>query len=145
MMTALVVAVFAASCGYGLAKLEQAEEDRAFLSSALVIAVANRNEPEVERLLARGADPNARFNAPRPGAIFDRLALFLGFRPKPDPGDPVLVMAAHSQNVPLLKLLLQHGADVLSKDAAGSTALSTAVERNDVEAQKLLRSYGARE
>ena len=73
-------------------------------------AAGKGSEPLVRVLLARGADVNAR--AVHKGHQID--------------GRTALMYAAAGNNLALVKLLLEHGADPFIKDASGFTALSYA-------------------
>src|SRR5688572_14094446 len=76
----------------------------------LHLASAKGSEPLVRVLIARGADVNAR--AVRKGHQLD--------------GRTALMNAATGNNLAVVKLLLEHGADPFVKDASGFTALSYA-------------------
>jgi ankyrin repeat protein len=96
------------------------------VSATLVNAVPPRNSGHlVTRLLAAGADPNAK-----------------------DPeGRSVLILAASSDNVPeeAVQTLLDRGADVNAKTPAGETALGMARLRGDTPIVRLLVRAGARD
>ena len=91
-------------------------------TTALHWAVYNDDVPLVDRLLAAGADPNARndYNA------------------------TPLVEAAIVSNPAVIKRLLKAHADVESANADGQTALMVIARSNNVEAAKLLLKAGAK-
>ena len=76
---------------------------------------------KVRLLLAHGANVNARSET-------DRTAL--------------LVAASYPQTVPLLHLLLDHGADLRVQDRGGATALGLAVRSADVDVVRFLVERG---
>ena len=76
---------------------------------------------KVRRLLARGANVNARSQT-------ERTAL--------------LVAASYPGTVNLLRLLLERGADVRAQDRAGATALSLAVRSSDIDVVRFLVERG---
>lgn len=63
---------------------------------------------------------------------------------QPDPrGFPPLVMATYTNNVEMTKLLIQHGARIDAKDAAGNTALMGVSFKGFYEMAKSLIHNGA--
>jgi hypothetical protein len=90
-------------------------------NESLAIAAAEGDISQVRRLLARGASPN-------------------GYGP--DGHAPVLVYAAGNNNVEIVKLLLEKGADPARRDRDGKTALDHARENKNIEAIKILEANG---
>lgn len=87
----------------------------------LSLACTNQSATMVEKLLKAGADPNG---VPS--------------------GTPVLMMAARTGNVDIVKSLLAHGADANAKESArGQTALMWAVAEKHPEVERLLIDHGA--
>jgi uncharacterized protein len=91
-------------------------------TTALHWAVYNNDVSQIDRLLATGANANARN----------------------DYGSTPLVEAAVVGNVPVIKALLKAGADVESANADGQTALMLIARTNNVEAAQLLLKHGAK-
>lgn len=107
----------------------------------LASAVRSRRSLLTLKLLRRGADPNSRVApvgeteadddgeaAPlRPGRNHDSVGLA---RPRPLLGEErLLQQAVRDGSEPLVRMLLEHGADINAADSAGCTALHTAVTR----------------
>ena len=93
-------------------------------SEALIKALRKGDVKQVQELLKKGADVNA----------------------KDGHGSPALVLAAESDyrgRTELMKLLLEKGADVNAKTKGGWTALMEAALRGHVELVKLLLDKGA--
>jgi ankyrin repeat protein len=93
-------------------------------NEALIIAVLKSDLKQVQELLKKGADVNA----------------------KDEHGRPVLVLAAESDRrgrTKMVKLLLEKGADVNAKDQSGRTPLMKATETGSLEMVKLLLDKGA--
>jgi uncharacterized protein len=87
----------------------------------LSLACTNQSAAMVERLLKAGADPNG---VPS--------------------GTPVLMMAARTGNVDVVKSLLAHGADANAKESTrGQTALMWAVAEKHPDVERLLIDHGA--
>jgi ankyrin repeat protein len=90
-------------------------------NESLAIAAAEGDISQVRRLLSRGASPN-------------------GYGP--DGHAPALVYAAGNNNVEIVKLLLEKGADPTRRDFEGKTALDRAREYKNIEAVKILEANG---
>jgi hypothetical protein len=89
----------------------------------LMLAAANGDTKGVQRLLAAGADVNARDQS----------------------GQTALIIACRTPNVPseLVKALLTAGADVNTRSRNDYTALSWATSRGNTEVIRILRRSGA--
>ncbi|MFZ3212588.1 MAG: ankyrin repeat domain-containing protein, partial [Terriglobales bacterium] len=86
-------------------------EEKKSLDGALLEAVEYDNRSEVQRLLAQGADPNAR----------------------DEHGVTALMKSAEDMDAALARLLIAAGADVNARDAVGMTALLTAADDGSPE------------
>ena len=88
------------------------------------------DQPElVGALLARGADPNARLKKPMP-----RVGRWLGGALEvKQTGATAFWLASHLANVPMMKLLVERGADPLLASDDGSTPLMMAVGLDNYE------------
>jgi len=117
----------------------------------LMIAAAEGHEPVVVRLIAAGADVNARNARGRTALMF---AASYGFRsiaetllengadanivPDDGTGWPALIAAADAGHAELVELLLAHGADRTIRDKNGMTALMRAEEHRRRAVVRLL-------
>ena len=90
-------------------------------TTALHWAIYHNDVGLIDRLLAAGANPNARN----------------------DYGSTPLALAAVVANVDVIKKLLKAGADVESANADGQTALMIVARTSNVEAARVLLSHGA--
>jgi uncharacterized protein len=83
----------------------------------------------VKALLARGANPNARLKK-----VIPRVGRFLGGALEVKQiGATPFWLAAHLANVPMMRLLVEHGADPLLASDDGSTPLMMAVGLDNYE------------
>lgn len=125
---------------FALAWAGYREYNYEMLQRPLVEAVGNGRVAEVEALLRRGADPNLRVNLPGPFA-------FWGGGPSKASSDDrtILMLTAGNPKTDILRLLLEHGADVNRKQngSFASTALDLAALSGSVEGLKLLIAKGA--
>jgi len=87
----------------------------------LMLAAAEGSVRKVKRLIARGANVNARN---RQGAT-------------------ALMYAILSGSVEVARILIENGADVDARDCNGKTALMQAVDRGNIDIVKLLLENGA--
>ena len=103
---------------------------------ALIYASAKGNKADVERLLGKGADINARLKHPAAlgKVLYTQTA-----------GWTALMMASYLRNTEIVKLLLNRGADVDAKGPTGKTALMIAVEEDHYDIVELLRQHRAKE
>lgn len=90
-------------------------------NESLAIAAAEGDISQVRSLLARGASPN-------------------GYGP--DGHAPALVYAAGNNNVEIVNLLLERGADPTRRDFNGKTALDHARENKNIEVIRILEANG---
>ena len=111
----------------------------------LVRATEQGDLPTVETLLKQGCSANYQ----RPGVLSaptDQSAR-LRLQSRSDrsrfAGTPLLEIAAQNNDLPLLKLLLQRGANVDGRGVYGYTALIRAASRANVEVVSLLLRTGA--
>ncbi len=88
-------------------------------NESLAIAAAEGDISQVRRLLARGASPN-------------------GYGP--DGHAPALVYAAGNNNIEIVKLLLEKGADPTRRDFDGKTALDYARKNKNTDVIKILEA-----
>lgn len=126
----------------------QAEPERLFR------AVRSGDATEIERLLARGADPNLRDERGEPllllgvngGADVVRALLAGGAEVDltNDEGETALIRAAAGA-LDVVRLLLGAGAEVSHRDALGVSALTVAKEAGASAIVALLRERGATE
>ncbi len=127
------------------------------LNGKLAEAVKASNAKAVERLLGKGADPNAFIAGGRNSAF--HLALFMNdaavIRLLADAGADLskadqnnifpLALAAQRNNAEIVGLLIDKGADVnaVNKNPVLSTALMDAAEANALDALRVLVDRGA--
>ena len=93
----------------------------ALRAGPLALAIRYRQPAMVRRLLARGADPNGR--APQAGM------LACAVRHLPDPA--------------ILRLLIEHGAELDAADGDGNTALNFAARDDQLQLARILLEAGA--
>lgn len=89
----------------------------------LYSAIMNGNAKSVQALLEGGADPN----------LHDSLNSF----------DPPISIAVFTIRLPMVQLLLDHGAQVDILDTSGKTPLMWSCSRGFIEATRLLLEWGA--
>lgn len=90
---------------------------------ALLIAAAQGDEAGVKKLIAAGADVNAK---------------------RPNDGATALMLAAQDSHTLVVKMLLDHGADVNAVAPNGSTALNIAVIDGHLDVVMVLLEKGAK-
>ena len=142
--------------GNAAATSENANKEK--LADALITATENNNAAEVRRLIAAGADVNAKdtsygyrmtalmYAAVNNAADVAKLLIDAGadIEAKGRYSMTVLMWAAADNNlVDMAKLLLASGADMNAKDDGGMTALMHAAVYNAVDMAKLLIDAGA--
>jgi ankyrin repeat protein len=117
----MLAALFADARTVKLLLEHGADPNRADASGATALMWAIPDAEKVELLLARGANVNARSATER---------------------TPLLVAASYPGTAGLLRLLLDHGAELRAQDRAGATALALAVRSADVEVVRFLVDKG---
>jgi ankyrin repeat protein len=119
----------------------------------LMSAVLFAGPDSVKLLLDRGADPNAA-NKAGATALMWAVPDLAKTRPLIASGaavnarsnntqrTPLLIAATYPASVPVLQLLLDHGADIHAKDRAGMHALGRATLSADVDVVRFLVEHG---
>jgi ankyrin repeat protein len=110
---------------------------------ALVVAVRDNATVTAMSLLQSGADPNARVNLRDPDSAWTYLGNWFqsltGSRAASnDVSEPLLIVAAESQNRTVFETLVSHGADVNVKDSSGMSPLLYETMLNDIPGVTLL-------
>ena len=123
-------------------------------TSPLMFAALRGSEESVRLLLEHGADPNATTKAgvtPLVWGARDLEKVRLLLQAEGDPNSatklgntPLTVAAAHASSADVVRLLLEHGADLQATNQRGSSALRNAVRAGELETAKLLLDRGAR-
>lgn len=117
------------------------------LRTPLIEAVQTNYTAEVRSLLEQGADPNVHVGyKPEPFSWQHVLRLFRLRSPLPPPeGLPILIDAAQSDRDDIVRLLLEHGADVDARDNSYRqwTALHYAADYRALATVKVLLAHGA--
>jgi ankyrin repeat protein len=111
--------------------------------TALMRAAKAGNVAEAERLIARGANVNAKV----PTRDFQEFIAFISWMrqlPASDIGYTPLMYAAQGGHADVAQLLLRKGANVNDTNRGGETALGIAVFRSNVPVMTLLVTAGAR-
>ncbi len=98
-----------------------ADPNKPDASGATALMWAVSDEEKVRLLVGRGANVNAKSNTDR---------------------TPLLVAASLPRTVPVLRILLDRGADLRAQDRAGATALALAVRSADVDVVRFLVERG---
>ena len=124
------------------------------LNTRLTDASRARDAAEVRKLLAEGADPNAKDKYGRTalmeaasGGYTENVRVLLGkgadVNAKDAVGWSALFRAAFSRRTDTVRLLLEKGADVKAKDKEGMTALLWASSLGNTDIVRLLLAKGA--
>lgn len=99
---------------------------RESLGSGLIDAVERSDVAAAKHLLERGADPDSRLivSTARPSGVIDLWHALLSRRRTADLNGPTALMIASGKvDLPMLQLLLDHGAQANATMAGGQTAL----------------------
>lgn len=116
------------------------------LRMPLVQAVQSGDTARVRDLLDQGVDPDTRINyKSEPFSWASVLPMLRGGHRSPLPKENTVLMEASFRNDrDVVRLLLEHGADVNAQRRDGATALIVAAHyRHDMDALSLLLQYGA--
>jgi ankyrin repeat protein len=121
--------------------------------TALILAAYDDHLDAVSELLADGADPcatDAKGNNALMGVAFKgNLPIAQALLPHCDvnalnkQGQSALMMAALFGHADIVRLLVEHGAQVEAKDAGGNSALSLALQQGNAPMADLLRKLAA--
>lgn len=114
----------------------------------LCTSIRDNHENLVEILLSAGADPNEMASEyPAWKCVTHHRTHILPriIAAGADLNNPkgIIEMAVEKKNRDALILLLKHGVDPNARNAAGHTALTTAIRKADVQAIEILLSHGA--
>ena len=131
------------------------KDKRSSLDKTLARAVTQKNIHNVGILLERGADPSQNMRVGYPILLLAvmtrqhevaRLLLEAGASPNvvhPASKTSAIWYAARKNDIEMIRLLLQYGADVNAHGTTGLTALMEAIENNNAEMVCLLLASGA--
>ena len=137
---AIVVAALALLMYCGKIGIDRRDEHG---MTSLMHAAEDGDTAEVNRLIAAGANVNARV----PTRDLRELIAFISWMqqlPKSDIGYTPLHYAVQGGHVEVARRLIDRGADVHQVDRGGQSALGLAIWRSDVEMMTLLTEAGAR-
>ena len=120
------------------------ESDDIYASAPLHKAVMDEQPYTVRRLLAEGADPNARINAPG-WYVYYGDGSGTRVRADMDGMTPLhIAVIGEARHVSIAKRLLDAGADPNAESYAGDTPMDIVTRSGSGALQSLLRSYGGR-
>ena len=135
-----------------LSETRHAREPEADQATAIRLAVQENDLEALERVVRRGASPNARdrfgdavlpdVREPAMAAALIRLGADVNVRHRDDGATP-LIRASRSGFVDLVRVYLAAGADVHARTTSGATALGEAIGGGHEEIVALLRAAGA--
>lgn len=122
----------------------------------LILAVINCDMKQVELLVKKGADVNAKDRYGQTALMWAvikaeipiiKLLIQKGaeINAQDGEGNSALIWAVVTENINTVRLLLNKGADVYMKDNSGATALMIAKKRKNNEIAQLLISAGSKE
>lgn len=114
------------------------------LRSPLIEAVKAGNAARVRDLLEQGVDPNTRVDYKAEPFTWASVLRILRGRKSvtPSRGATVLISAVAKNRANIVRMLLEHGADVRLKDKEGEAAINTAAF-GALDCTKVLVAYGA--
>lgn len=114
---------------------QQFELDNLFRGSLLAMGIVKGNPDLVRRGLDRGEDPNSRYSYEKDNNSINT--------PNPVCMITPIVQAAVIGSLPIMRLLVERGADVNICQLNGESALANAANRGDVELVRYLLEHGA--
>jgi ankyrin repeat protein len=116
------------------------------LRGPLMDAIRGRDPLEVSKLLARGADPNARAKPPITGGWIEVLKSLFRKQPKDDEEtySTALMIACETNKPAVAEMLIKAGADVNARRLDGWTSLAFAARNTPSDLVVLLLKHGAK-
>ena len=138
------------------AKEEAISEALERLLNALITPAENNDVAETQRLIAAGADVNAKGHDGKTALMYAAqnnaadvakalIAAGADVNAKDIGNETALIWAAGNNATDAAKVLIEAGADVNAKDEFNNTALMIAEEANSKDVIELLKAAGAKE